>query len=36
MFADATSNPTRFRIKRTGIRHFRRSEVTAVPLNESD
>jgi len=28
--------PTRFRIKRTGIRHFRRSEVTAVPLHESN
>lgn len=27
--------PTRFRITRTGIRHFRRSEVTAVPLPES-
>jgi uncharacterized repeat protein (TIGR04076 family) len=27
--------PTRFRITRTGVRHFRRSEVTAVPLNES-
>jgi uncharacterized repeat protein (TIGR04076 family) len=27
--------PTRFRIRRTGVRHFRRSEVTAVPLNES-
>jgi uncharacterized repeat protein (TIGR04076 family) len=27
--------PTRFRIKRTGIRHFRRSEVT-VPLSESN
>ena len=24
--------PTRFRITRTGIRHFKRSEVTAVPL----
>jgi uncharacterized repeat protein (TIGR04076 family) len=28
--------PTRFRIKRTGIRHFRRSAVTAVPLHESN
>jgi uncharacterized repeat protein (TIGR04076 family) len=28
--------PTRFRIRRTGIRHFRRSEVTAVPLHESN
>lgn len=26
--------PTRFRITRTGVRHFRRSEVTAVPLKE--
>ncbi len=28
--------PTRFRIKRTGIRHFQRSAVTAVPLPESN
>jgi uncharacterized repeat protein (TIGR04076 family) len=28
--------PSRFRISRTGLRHFRRSEVTAVPLNEGD
>jgi uncharacterized repeat protein (TIGR04076 family) len=28
--------PTRFRITRTGLRHFRRSEVTAVPLNEGN
>jgi uncharacterized repeat protein (TIGR04076 family) len=28
--------PTRFRITRTGVRHFRRSAVTAVPLNESN
>ena len=27
--------PTRFRITRTGLRHFRRSDVTIVPLNES-
>jgi uncharacterized repeat protein (TIGR04076 family) len=27
--------PTRFRITRTGIRHFKRSEVTAVPLSEN-
>ena len=28
--------PSRFRISRTGVRHFRRSEVTAVPLKESN
>jgi uncharacterized repeat protein (TIGR04076 family) len=28
--------PTRFRIKRTGIRHFRRSDVTALASKESD
>jgi hypothetical protein len=28
--------PTLFRIKRTGIRHFQRSAVTAVPLHESN
>jgi uncharacterized repeat protein (TIGR04076 family) len=28
--------PTRFRITRTGVRHFKRSDVTAVPLNESN
>ena len=27
--------PTRFRITRTGVRHFRRSDVTALPLSES-
>ena len=27
--------PTRFLIKRTGLRHFRRSKATAVPLHES-
>ncbi len=26
--------PSRFRITRTGVRHFRRSDVTAVPLSE--
>lgn len=26
----------RFRITRTGLRHFRRSEVTAVPLNAAE
>ena len=28
--------PTRFRITRTGLRHFRRADVTAVPLKESN
>ena len=28
--------PTRFRITRTGVRHFNRSQVTAVPLKESN
>jgi uncharacterized repeat protein (TIGR04076 family) len=28
--------PTRFRITRTGLRHFQRADVTAVPLSESD
>ncbi len=27
--------PTRFRITRTGVRHFRRSDVTAASLDES-
>ena len=27
--------PTRFRIQRTGIRHFRRFDVTAVPLEDT-
>jgi uncharacterized repeat protein (TIGR04076 family) len=26
--------PTRFRITRTGLRHFRRADATAVPLDE--
>jgi uncharacterized repeat protein (TIGR04076 family) len=28
--------PTRFRITRTGLRHFQRADVTAVPLSESN
>ena len=28
--------PTRFRITRTGRRHFKRSDVTAVPLPQAD
>ncbi len=28
--------PTRFRITRTGLRHFRHADVTAVPLKESN
>jgi uncharacterized repeat protein (TIGR04076 family) len=27
--------PTRFRIQRTGVRHFTRADVTAVPLSET-